>query len=306
MAPIAAVLCSGLAFVAGASRTEDLFMNDCQNYLIGETSSPKESLAMLCDRHGFSAEACDAALATLPGRLTRKGIKPFCAALESSRGADKVIARLQHRRGHKGESRTVRMVNLDKAVASKKGQPDYLVASDDPPVFEEPPAPLSHPPPSPVDMTIAQPPDANGNPYDEPQWGVNGPPGAVPAPAPPPPAPPPSAPAVPEAALPPASAVPEAAPAEPAPAETPAESEATPEEGAPAESEEAPSAEEAIPEDSDAAPAEAEAEAVEEEASEEAPVEVEQETEPEAEEEAEAAETEVEQEAEPETEEEEQ
>lgn len=256
-------------------------MNDCQNYLTGETNEPKERLATLCDRHGFSEESCDAALATLPstGKLTRKGIKPFCAALESSRGADKVIARLQHRRSQKGATREVQMVNLDKAVSSKKGQPDYLVASDDPPVFEEPPSPLAHPPPSPVDMTIAQPPDANGNPYDEPQWGVNGAQGVVPVPAPPPATP----------------AEPEAAPAEPAPAETPAESEAAPEESAPAESEEAPLAEEAAPEDSDAAPAEAEP--VEEEASEEAPAEAEEEAEPEAAE-AEAAETEGEPEAE--------
>lgn len=248
-------------------------MNDCQNYLLGETSSPAERLARLCDRHGFSVESCDAASATLSGSLTRKRIKPFCAALESSRGADKVIARLQHRRGHNGKSRAVQMMNLDRAVSSKKGQPDYLVASDDPPVFEEPPSPLAHPPPSPVDMTIAQPPDANGNPFDEPQWGVNGSPGAVPVPAPPPP------PAVP--------AQPDAAPAEPAPAETPAEPEATAEASA---SVEAPSAEEAAPEQSEAAPAEAEAE---------------QEAEPEAAA-AEAAETEAEQDAEPETEEEEQ
>lgn len=285
MAPIRAVMCSGLVFVAGAVRAQDHFLNDCQNYLTGETSSSQERLAKLCDRHGFSSESCDAALATMSGKLTKRGIKPLCSALESSEGADKVIARLQHRRGRKalGDSREAQMVALDKAVASKKGQPDYLVASDDPPVFEEPPSPLAHPPPSPVDMTIAQPPDANGNPYDEPQWGVNGAPGAVPAPAAP----------------------------RAAPAETAAEEEESAPEAEAEAAEEAPPAEEAAEEEaSEEAPAEAEAEAVEEEASEEAPAEAEEEAEPEAQEEEaaepEAAETEAEEEAETETEEAEQ
>jgi len=262
MVSITVALCASF-LVVGASRAETLFQHDCRNYLLGEAHAPKDRLAYLCDRQGFSAKTCGAALATVPGHLTRRNIEPFCYMLESGPGSDKVIAKLKNRQGHRGESREVQLVNLDKAVESKKGQPDYLVASDDPPMFEEPPAPLAHPPPSPVDLTIAQPPDADGNAYNTPQWGVNGEQVAVSIPASSGAAPLESAPIPPPVDAPARAEAPraEAAIEETAPAaveapraEAATDETAATEETAPEDSAEAP-ADEAAPEDSAEAPA---------------------------------------------------
>jgi len=155
-------------------------MSDCENFVLDLAFSSTETLAGLCASHSFSAEACDAAMATLiDGHVSRSRIQPACEALDASLGSDNVVAALQHRQGLAGASQAESGAQLEKAVSGKKGQPDYLVGSDDPPTFEDPPSPLAHPPPSPVDLTIAQPPDADGNSYNEPQWGVNGEPGTV-------------------------------------------------------------------------------------------------------------------------------
>lgn len=198
MAPITLALWSSL-FVVGRTSEPELFSTlqvlahpnqqqkvlfalDCERYLVGESFSKIERLEKLCMHHGFSQETCEGAFLTLNGGpFTRKDAKPLCETLESSKDSGYVIAALQHRQGRTVTSRAHLHSHLEKVVSGKKGQPDYLVSSDDPQVYEAPPAPLAHPPPAPTDLTIAQPPDADGNPYNQVQWGVNGEAGAAPA-----------------------------------------------------------------------------------------------------------------------------
>lgn len=185
------------------------------------------------------------------------------AALEPYDGAGDIITALLQRRGLAGGSRVRSQSYLERVLSTKKGQSDYLVRSDDPPVFEVPPSPLEHPPPATVDLTIAQPPSADGNPWNTPEYGTNGVQAAVAIPErsgepslESQPIPPAAVEAAVEAA---AATAAEAVPA--SGAEAPAESEASlaVPEAAPESAGEAPAESEAAPESSAEAPAESEA-----------------------------------------------
>jgi len=143
-------------------------------------------LTAACRAAAYDEAVCKKALAVLGGRsLSRDLIAPVCAVLREASfpqagpvsydGLYSVRRQAELRRSaplRGGRS----LVSLDSAVARKRG-PSYLVKSQDAEGMELPPSysggnvvPIYS-----VDHTIARPPDADGNPYNQPEWAANAP-----------------------------------------------------------------------------------------------------------------------------------
>mmetsp|Transcript_30595 Transcript_30595/g.87396 ORF Transcript_30595/g.87396 Transcript_30595/m.87396 type:complete len:131 (+) Transcript_30595:3-395(+) len=104
---------------------------------------------------------------------------------------DSTAAALQSRRGA-GDEPTGPIVagseypasssSLLDSAAKRKKEPDFLVKPADQtrsptlPTYE---SYAGYPPATPVDQTVAEPPDADGDPYNQPVWGENTPPPAA-------------------------------------------------------------------------------------------------------------------------------
>ncbi|CAK0881023.1 unnamed protein product [Prorocentrum cordatum] len=142
-------------------------------------TDPASETTSTCGRYG-RLQSVAASLRQRPRRPRRQHLGP------RRHGRGPAAAACQRRRARRGRARVGHAVSGCQLVVAprrsgdeEEGWPDFLVMSTE--LTKSPTLPTydsydDYPPETPVDLTIAQPPDADGNPYNVPTWGENTPP----------------------------------------------------------------------------------------------------------------------------------
>lgn len=149
----------------------------CESSLRSMVGQRASSLMPLCRDSGMPADSCEAAVLVLAGKpLALDLVRPVCRELFYKAEVHEALLR---RRGSRDSFQTgsntrraQSLLAMDHIVKTKHGTASYLVMKE----HDEPPAPLTNKGPlklTPLpatDNTVAKPPDADGNPFNEPTW----------------------------------------------------------------------------------------------------------------------------------------